>query len=168
MLIVSIALATMGALLGFLRWNWPGGKIFLGDGGAYLLGFILAELSVLLVMRNPGVSPWLPLLFLIYPVFETLFSIYRKKILNGHSPGLPDSQHLHMLIYNYVVPREARELGALERNNRVAKYLLAPAAIFSTIGILFWTSTSVLVVFSILFCLCYIAIYHRIAESMPD
>ncbi len=53
----------MGALLGLLFWNYPGGRIFLGDGGTYRLGFWLAELAVLLVARNPDVSRWLALLF---------------------------------------------------------------------------------------------------------
>jgi UDP-N-acetylmuramyl pentapeptide phosphotransferase/UDP-N-acetylglucosamine-1-phosphate transferase len=64
-----------------LIWNYPRGKIFLGDGGAYLLGFWLAELSVLLVVRHPEVSPWFPMLLLVYPIFETLFSMYRSKVL---------------------------------------------------------------------------------------
>lgn len=61
------------------------GKIFLGDGGAYLLGYFIAEISVLLVLRNPEVSPWFPLLVVAYPVVEALFSIYRRNILKGVS-----------------------------------------------------------------------------------
>src|SRR5438876_11198513 len=97
--VFTSALAMIGALLGFLAWNYPKGKIFLGDGGAYLLGFWLAELSVLLVARHPEVSPWFPLLLLIYPVFETVFSIYRKRFLRGHSPGRPDGLSYRMLVY---------------------------------------------------------------------
>ena len=66
-------------MLGFFVWNFPAGLIFLGDGGAYFLGFYLAELAILLLHRNPEVSPMFPLLLCIYPVFETLFSIYRRK-----------------------------------------------------------------------------------------
>ena len=100
MLIFPTALALAGALLGFLRWNWPNGKVFLGDGGAYLLGFLIAEISILLVARNSGVSPWFPLLLLIHPVFETLFSIYRRKFRRGHTPGRPDALHMHQLVYS--------------------------------------------------------------------
>lgn len=82
-LVWRTALALAGAILGFFLWNYPRGLIFLGDGGAYFIGFILAELSVLLVARNPAVSPWFPLLVLIYPIFETIFSIYRRTILKG-------------------------------------------------------------------------------------
>src|SRR5258707_10042434 len=89
----------LGAGLEFMAWNYPKGKIFLGDGGAYLLGFWLAELAVLLVARNPDVSPWFPLLLLVYPIFETLFSIYRRCFLHGRSSGDADALHFHQLIY---------------------------------------------------------------------
>ena len=90
-LIVSVALGGVGALLGFLLWNWPRGLIFLGDGGAYFIGYLVAVLSFLLVARHRGVvTPWYPFLLFIYPVFETLFSIWRRKVVRGASPGLPD------------------------------------------------------------------------------
>jgi UDP-N-acetylmuramyl pentapeptide phosphotransferase/UDP-N-acetylglucosamine-1-phosphate transferase len=77
----ALALAGIGAVLGFFVWNFPAGLIFLGDGGAYFLGFFVAELSILLLVRNPDVSPLFPLLVCVYPVFETLFSIYRRRVL---------------------------------------------------------------------------------------
>jgi len=52
--VLSLALAGIGATLGFFIWNFPAGLIFLGDGGAYFLGFWFAELSILLLVRNPG------------------------------------------------------------------------------------------------------------------
>lgn len=51
--VFSLALAGIGATLGFFIWNFPAGLIFLGDGGAYFLGFWFAELSILLLVRNP-------------------------------------------------------------------------------------------------------------------
>lgn len=52
--------------------------ILLGDGRAYPIGSLLAELSDILVMRNHNVSAWYPVLLFMYPVFETCFSIYRN------------------------------------------------------------------------------------------
>ncbi|MCB1376284.1 MAG: glycosyltransferase family 4 protein, partial [Rhodobacteraceae bacterium] len=75
-LLGTLAVAGIGAVLGFFIWNFPAGLVFLGDGGAYFLGFYIAELSVLLLARNPAVSPMFPLLLCIYPVFETVFSMY--------------------------------------------------------------------------------------------
>jgi UDP-GlcNAc:undecaprenyl-phosphate GlcNAc-1-phosphate transferase len=72
-LLVTMAAATAG----FLLWNYPRGMLFAGDGGAYIWGVVIALASLSLVQRNPAVSPWFPMLLLIYPVWETVFSIYR-------------------------------------------------------------------------------------------
>lgn len=101
--IMIAALAMIGALLGFLVSNYPRGLIFLGDGGAYFVGFWIAELSVLLTSRHPEVSKWFLLLLCFYPIFETLFTIYHRVVLKGVHPGMPDTSHLHQLIYMRVV-----------------------------------------------------------------
>ncbi|MDP2240424.1 MAG: glycosyltransferase [Burkholderiales bacterium] len=166
-LIFTTALAMAGALFGFMAWNWPGGKIFLGDAGAYLLGFILAELSVLLVVRNPEVSPWFPLVLLIYPVFETFFSIYRRKFMQGLSAMQPDNKHLHQLIHDNVVPRGVRSgarLNKLDANNRVAKYIWLHAIVTAVLGCLFWQSTPVLIGIAIAYCVFYFVSYRQIVQ----
>ena len=100
---------------GFFVVNFPFGKLFLGDGGAYLLGFLLAWLSVMLVYRNPSVSAWAPLLACAYPVFETLFTICRRLWCRRH-PGHPDSWHLHSLVKTAITARYLRMLPAPLRN----------------------------------------------------
>ena len=96
--LMIMALAGIGAVLGFFLWNFPAGYIFLGDGGAYFLGFYVAELGILLLDRNPQVSPMFPLLVCIYPVFETVFSIYRRVVVRGRKASMPDGIHLHSQI----------------------------------------------------------------------
>jgi UDP-GlcNAc:undecaprenyl-phosphate GlcNAc-1-phosphate transferase len=165
-LVFTVAIALTGALLGFLAWNWPSGKMFLGDGGAYLLGFLLAELSVLLIVRD-NVTPWFPLLLMIYPVFETFFSIYRKKYLRGHSPGKPDGLHFHMLIYKRIVQREAHlgeTFNKLKRNNRVAKYIWMPTVAVALFGGIYWKSTTALILGIISYCVFYVINYQRIMK----
>ena len=100
---------------GFFVVNFPFGKLFLGDGGAYLLGFLLAWLSVMLVYRNPSVSAWAPLLACAYPVFETLFTIVRRLWCRRH-PGHPDSWHLHSLVKTAITARYLRMLPPPLRN----------------------------------------------------
>src|SRR3546814_18555257 len=78
--IFLIAAALASATLGFLVWNFPFGRVFLGDGGAYFVGFILAELAVQLVVRNPSVSPFSALAVLFYPVFEPLFRSEERRV----------------------------------------------------------------------------------------
>jgi len=166
-LVFTVGIALSGVMLGFLVWNWPGGKIFMGDGGAYLLGFLLAELCVLLLVRNPSVTPWFPLLIFVHPVFETLFSIYRRKHLRGHSPGKPDGLHIHTLIYKRIVPREAHPgetLNKLQRNSRVAKYIWIPAIGVAVYGAVFWKSPPALILGIILYCVFYVVTYQRIIK----
>ncbi len=89
--VLHAALVVGAAVLGFLAWNYPRGAIFAGDGGAYFLGFAIGELAVLLVHRNSEVSPWFALLVLWYPVWETVFSMYRRKVMQGHSTAAADA-----------------------------------------------------------------------------
>jgi UDP-N-acetylmuramyl pentapeptide phosphotransferase/UDP-N-acetylglucosamine-1-phosphate transferase len=91
----------IAAILGFLVLNSPRGKIFLGDGGAYLLGFFIAMIGIYLAGSQEKVSPWYILAVLIYPVWEVVFSIFRKRH-EGRSPLEPDPYHLHMLIYRHL------------------------------------------------------------------
>ena len=91
--------ATLGVtILGFMVINFPMGKLFLGDGGAYFAGFALAAIAILLPVRNPEISPMVSILVVIYPTYETLFSIIRKSRREGIGPTDPDNLHLHSLI----------------------------------------------------------------------
>jgi UDP-N-acetylmuramyl pentapeptide phosphotransferase/UDP-N-acetylglucosamine-1-phosphate transferase len=165
--VLVAALIVAGAAAGFLVWNYPVGWIFLGDGGAYFLGFMLGELSILLVMRNPQVSTWYAVLLLIYPVFETLFSVYRRLFLRGLSPGTPDGIHLHSLIFRRVVVwavgrRDARALT--RRNALTSPYLWLLSLMAVVPATLFWQHTWVLMTFCLLFIMSYVWLYARIVR----
>ena len=95
--------ALAGCSVAFTLVNWPFGKIFLGDGGAYQLGFALGWVAVLLVVRNPAVPAWAPLMVCAYPVLEVSFSVVRKGRRAGYNPCQPDRVHLHMLVHRRVV-----------------------------------------------------------------
>ncbi|CAN5691920.1 glycosyltransferase [soil metagenome] len=104
-LVVELALIYMGLIGGFFVLNFPFGRIFLGDGGAYFLGFLLASLGVLLPMRNPEISAWAAILICGYPVIETLASMRRKARRDGYSMGVPDRVHFHMLVHRRLARR---------------------------------------------------------------
>ena len=93
-------LVVIFSTLGVFVLNFPFGKIFLGDSGAYLLGF-LVSIAVILHYQQNNLSPWYVLALLSYPVFEVIFSIARK-INIKRSPLKPDDLHLHMLIHKRV------------------------------------------------------------------
>ena len=166
-LILVVSLSMIGALLGFLAWNWPRGRIFLGDGGAYLIGFILAELSVLLIARNPTVSPWFPLLLLSYPIFETLFSIYRRKWLRDSTPGHPDALHLHQLVYKRVIRGHmtgSYPILKTKKNSRVAPFFWFAATLSSIFAAIFWQSPPILMMAALTGCALYVLLYRRMTK----
>lgn len=166
-LVVASALASAGALMGFLVWNWPRGLIFLGDGGAYFVGYLLAVLVILLVVRHPEVSAWYALVLFVYPVFETVFSIWRRRIVRGASPGLPDGLHLHTLIFRRMVRwavgrKEAASLTL--RNSLTAPYLWALSSFAVLPASLLWRHTLALQIVAGLFCVLYLWLYARLVR----
>lgn len=167
MLLFAVSLSLVAALLGFLVWNFPRGLIFAGDAGAYFVGFILAELAVLLVARHPQtLSPWFPLLVLIYPIFETVFTILRRR-QRKMAAGLPDSMHFHQVVYKRLVRwmigrRNAKHL--LKRNSMTAPYLWAMALLTVSPAMLFWQYEWVLQLFCVLFIATYVWLYRRIVR----
>ena len=76
-------------------------KMFLGDSGSYLLGFIFSYILIELYRVNPEISPFFIILLLWYPSFEILFSMIRKNIIKK-SPMAPDTNHLHQLIFYFI------------------------------------------------------------------
>lgn len=163
----ALALAGIGAVLGFFVWNFPGGLIFLGDGGAYFLGFYVAEVALLLLVRNPQVSPLFPLLVCIYPVTETLFSVYRRRVLRSLPPSMPDGIHLHSLIYRRMMRWAVgdKDAKALTRRNSMTSPFLWMLCMLSVIpAVLFWDSSALMALFLLLFALVYVTLYWRIVR----
>ncbi|MBL8330539.1 MAG: glycosyltransferase family 4 protein [Rubrivivax sp.] len=98
--IMMVCCALAAAVLGFMFLNFPRGLIFLGDGGAYFLGFVLALIWVVMVARHPGeISPWFIMAVAFHPTMETIFSIVRRKLRRHPRPATaPDRLHLHTLL----------------------------------------------------------------------
>ncbi len=102
--LAGVAFILAACVWGFFWVNWPLGKLFLGDGGSYFIGFALAWLAVLMIERNSTVSAFAVLTVCVHPVTEVLFSIYRRKIKKMH-PGQPDRMHFHSLVKRRYVAR---------------------------------------------------------------
>jgi len=165
--VLTAALIMVGAIAGFLVWNYPHGLIFLGDGGAYLIGFMMAELAVLLVARNPDVSPWYAALLMIYPMFETVFSMYRRKFVRGVATGMPDGVHLHMLIFKRLVRwtigrQDARELA--RQNSLTSPYLWFLSLMAVIPATLLWRHTEALIGLCGAFIVSYVWLYVQIVR----
>ncbi len=165
--IAIAALVMVGSLAGFFLWNYPRGLIFLGDGGAYIIGFWIATLSILLVSRHPTISPWFAVLVNCYPIFEALFSIWRKKIHQGKSPGQADAAHFHSLIYRRII-RWAQIPGVEQQahmaNAKTSPYLWFLSSLAVLPAILWWQYTWLLQLSGILFAVSYIYLYIMIVK----
>jgi len=160
-LVCGVALATVGATLGFFVWNYPRGLVFLGDGGAYLLGFIVAELGILLTTRHREVSMLAPLLLVAYPVFETLFTMYRRRFIHKRPMTQPDGSHLHTLIYR----RLKRGAEANTRaNSGTSPYLWFFNAVAVIPATIWWSNTPALALSLAVFVLVYLDVYWRIVR----
>jgi UDP-GlcNAc:undecaprenyl-phosphate/decaprenyl-phosphate GlcNAc-1-phosphate transferase len=93
--IMALTLAMMGSLLGFLRYNSYPARVFMGDGGSQLLGFMAGVLAVQLT-QEPDLpySAALPLLLLGLPIIDTL-TVMILRVYEGRSPFAADRKHLH-------------------------------------------------------------------------
>lgn len=164
--LAALLVSTAAATAGFLVWNYPRGMLFAGDGGAYIWGVVIALASISLVQRNADVSPWFPMLLLIYPVWETIFSIYRKAV-RGVSPGVADALHFHQLIYRRIVRgvfHDDESRRVLMRNNRTSPYLWGFTMLTVVPAVLFWSNTPLLMAFCALFVVSYVMAYFAIVR----
>jgi UDP-GlcNAc:undecaprenyl-phosphate/decaprenyl-phosphate GlcNAc-1-phosphate transferase len=157
------ALILAGSIFGFFLWNYPRGLIFLGDSGAYFCGFWIACLSILLINRNPTVSPWFALTISLYPITETLFSIYRRVIHKKISPSTADACHFHSLIYRRILKKNEVSSGeAIFLNSRTSPYLWLLSSFNVIPSILWWEHTFALIITTIIFSGLYVHLYISI------
>jgi len=97
MAVFRLLILLIGASIGILFWNFPLGKIFLGDAGAYTLGHVLAWMALLLMNRHPEISPLALLLIFLWPITDMLLSMLRRK-RSGKPIGQPDRLHFHQTV----------------------------------------------------------------------
>lgn len=151
---VQLSILLVAALAGFLIFNFPLGKLFLGDAGAYSLGHILAWFAILIVVRIPEVTTWALLLVFFWPVADTLFAIYRRSRA-GRKLGQPDRLHYHQFVMRAL---EIVWLGRSRRHlaNPLATLVMMPMIAMPVLmGVLLWDkplqSFIAVLVFALLF-----------------
>lgn len=122
--IARVAYIVVGATVGFLILNYPAGRLFLGDAGAYGLGFLLVWLGILIVARVDAVTAWALLLVFFWPIADTVLAIWRR-LRKGRPVGQPDRLHYHQLVLRAL---EILLLGKNRRHiaNPLATLLLIP------------------------------------------
>lgn len=157
----KLCLVLASVTAGFLLVNFPFGKIFLGDGGAYLMGFLLAWVAVLLLGRNPEVSAWAPLLACGYPILEVLFSIWRRIYRELH-PGHPDRLHLHSLVKSRMSRKQLGHWPPVLRNASVSPLMWLFALVPASLSIVFASSTILLICSFVLSSTLYSVFYSKL------
>lgn len=168
-LVFALAVLYGALILGFFLVNFPLGKIFLGDGGAYFAGFLLAALGVLLPMRNPEISAWTAILICAYPVIETLASMRRKSRREGHSVGQPDRVHFHMLAHRRYARRIIPSRAFLELRNPATSVVTWPLPILTGVfAAIAWDSTLGSAFFFFVTVFIYGQLYRVMSLNAPN
>jgi UDP-GlcNAc:undecaprenyl-phosphate GlcNAc-1-phosphate transferase len=123
--LVLLCIALAGAVLGFLKYNWPPSKLFMGDAGSLSLGFSLVFLSISISQKaNSLVPPVVPLLVLAVPIVDTI-TVMIKRLLRGRSPFKADKYHLHHITMKYGY-----------RKRTTVRIILLVSSMFSAIAII--------------------------------
>ncbi|MEI6799931.1 MAG: MraY family glycosyltransferase [Pseudomonadota bacterium] len=129
--------SVMASVGGVLLVNFPRGLLFMGDAGAYVLGFVLACIAVKMLQFTPELSPWAVVLVFFWPLADMVFAVARR-IANRRSPLCADRLHFHHILLRSVeILFIARQNSTL--SNPVATLILLPfMAAPAILGVLVW------------------------------
>lgn len=159
-LVTSLSVAM--AMLGFWVINYPRGKIFLGDGGAYLTGFVIAALSINLAeFHNSEISPYAVILLAIYPITEIFITIVRRKFVHKTISMGADRLHLHHLVFERCLP-STKELE--QKNAWVLPIMLLFILPQFLLVILFYNNHLIMLAGIGAYLVFYIYFYQRLVQ----
>ena len=163
--LLTLNLTILSAFFAFMFWNFPSGKIFLGDAGAYSIGHIIAWNGIILLHREPSISPWAILLIIAWPVMETAFSMLRR-VATRQPISKPDRMHFHHVVMRLACIANP-SLG-FKKSNPLASALIWPlVGVSCALGVALAQDlfASGLVVAS--FAACYVIVYLKIVSISP-
>ena len=153
-----VAFTLMGALLGFLRYNFFPAKIFMGDTGSLVVGMILSILAINCIryglvtetIKSPNKGPLLAIVILAIPLFDSL-KVFVARIIKGRHPLYPGREHIHHTLLS---------LGFGHKKTSFILCLLAISLIiFSCFILEFNVNVSIAILSAISFILLYIPFY---------
>ena len=157
--LLFMSLTICVAFLGFMCVNFPHGKIFLGDAGAYSVGHLIAWNAILLLNREPEISAWGILLIVLWPVLDTVFALLRR-FVTGHSIATPDRLHYHHIVMRLVLIATPKSIG-IEKANPIGSVIAWPLiALPSLLGVLFIDNHTKSTLGVVLFTVLYAVTYH--------
>ena len=108
----TLMISAIGGILGFLLHNWYPAKIFLGDGGAYALGFMLSACGLMAPFQKEttGIGILVPILGLGLPICDTIFTIIRRLLLR-QAVFAPDRRHIHHALLDSGISHQMVVIG---------------------------------------------------------
>jgi len=134
------------------------GKLYLGDAGAYFLGFLFGIELIDFYLNNLKISPFFIILLLWYPAFENLFSIIRK-INFKKSPSKPDTNHLHQLIFIFF---RKKKYSTFKANNMTGILINTYNAIVIVFALIDPSHTQTQILLIMINLLLYIFVYFKL------
>lgn len=113
-----LAFCLSGSLIGFLRYNFFEGKIFMGDSGSLVSGFVISVLTICFIESDISMdskTPHMAIAILVIPLFDTI-RVFIIRTLNGKSPFSPDKNHIHHRLLNLGFSQVSTVLALLGLN----------------------------------------------------
>ena len=158
------------SLIGFFIVNIFTGRVFLGDGGAYLIGFVVSFSAILLSERHPEVSPWFVVVLNSYAILETVFSVIRRKAC-GAQITESDAGHLHSLIFGilrYYLKRSCNSYSNRRINSLASITIIFFVAICSFCAIPLAGNTPLLIIFFASQAAAYLIVYFKVRSKLAS
>lgn len=162
--VVVLSAAIFTATLGLFMLNYPYGRIFMGDAGAYTLGFLLAACLITLHYRHPEISPWAIILVIFWPIADMAHSILRRA-MGGKNPQRADMMHMHHVVMRTLI---VRSNGRMKRHvaNPLATAIILPISAIPVIcGYVYRENNLICLgltfLFFIAFCVAHVALVEK-------
>lgn len=156
--------AIFSATLGLLMLNFPQGRIFLGDAGAYTLGFLLAVSFITLQSKNPEISAWAIMLIIFWPIVDMAHAILRRR-LNHNRADRPDFLHFHHVVMRSLIIYSGGRLTKSVANPIATAIILPLASIPVALGIMYHQSDIVCVTLFWLLALLFGLLHRELIRS---
>lgn len=160
---LSLIFSVILLLIPFMLMNYPYGRIFLGDLGAYSLGLIVSMLTIILFGRHPEISPWGAVLILIYPAIEVVFSLLRRMV-KGVSIYHADTAHLHLKLFYFFRPQPQYKKIA----NTLVTPTLSPLWLFPLIAISWVYPKPIFIWIAIILFVLFYGVLYIILTSVQE
>tara|TARA_B100001175_G_scaffold317858_1_gene336987 strand:+ start:3470 stop:4495 length:1026 start_codon:yes stop_codon:yes gene_type:complete len=135
-------------------------KIYLGDSGSYVIGFVFGFQLIQVYLNNQYISPFFIVLLLWYPCFENLFSILRKNRFKK-SPINPDTKHLHQLLF-YFLNKKFNFKKKIISNGLTSFVINIYNFLIFLIGLNFITKTNIQIILILVNLIIYLILYYQL------